>query len=138
MDTIAVHLALHGVAVLTISLVAGLLLYRTILRNEDVASWHLVHASVSGRGVMLIALAAIIHLPALPTWLLSTTAWLAIAFAWTSTAAMVIRAVSGQRGLRCEGSFPNRAVFILYGVGTIAIFPACGVLIVGLLRALCA
>ena len=136
MEKIAVHLALHGVIVLTISLVAGLLLYRAILRKEDVASWHLVHASVAARAVMLLALAAIIHLPALPLWLLSTAAWLAIAFVWTSTSAMVIRAVSGQRGLRCEGSFPNRAIYILYGVGTITIFPACAVLIAGLAMAL--
>ena len=136
MDKIAVHLALHGVAVLTISLVAGLLLYRAILRKEDVASWHLVHASVTGRAVMLLALAAVIHLPALPPWLLATAAWLAIAFVWTSTSAMVIRAVSGERGLRCEGSLPNKAIFILYGVGTITIFPACAVLFAGLVKAL--
>jgi hypothetical protein len=136
MDELAVHLALHGAIVLTISLVAGLLLYRTILRNQDVASWHLVHASVSGRGVMLLALAAIIQLPALPLWLASTAVWLIIAFVWTSTSAMVLRAVSGERGLRCEGSFANKAVFVLYVVGTIAIFPAFFVLIVGLVKAL--
>ena len=136
MEKIAVHLALHGVIVLTISLVAGLLLYRAILRGEDVASWHLVHASVAARGVMLIAFAAIIHLPALPPWLLSTTAWLAIAFTWASTSAMVIRAVTGERGLRCEGPFANRLVFILYGLGTITIFPACALFMVGLVRAL--
>jgi hypothetical protein len=136
MDELAVHLALHGGIVLTISLVAGLLLYRTILRNQDVASWHLVHASVSGRGVMLLALAAIIHLPALPLWLLSTAVWLIIGFVWSSSAAMVLRAVSGERGLRCEGSFANKSVFILYVLGTIAIFPAFFVLIVGLVKAL--
>ena len=146
MDNIAVHLAFHCVTILTISLVAGLALYRSILRagdlkagdfkDWDVASWHLVHASVAARGVMLIAFAAIIHLPALPLWLLSTAAWLAIVFTWTSTAAMVTRALSGERGLRCEGSFPNRRIFILYGVGTIAIFPACAVLLVGLARSL--
>ena len=85
---------------------------------------------------MLLALAATIHLPVLPQWLLATAAWLAIAFVWTSTSAMVIRAVSGERGLRCEGSAPNRAVFILYGVGTVTIFPACAVLIAGLVNAL--
>jgi len=138
MDKLAVHLALHGGIVLTISLVAGLLLYRTILRNQDVASWHLVHASVSGRGVMLIALAAIIHLPALPLWLLSTAVWLIIGFVWSSSSAMVLRAVSGERGLRCEGALANKAVFVLYVLGTIAIFPAFFVLIVGLVKALSA
>ncbi|MHC4955293.1 MAG: hypothetical protein ACYTGZ_15675 [Planctomycetota bacterium] len=138
MDKLALHLALHGVIVLTISLVAGLLLYRTILKNRDVASWHLVHASVAARGVMLIGLAAIIHLPALSPSLLASAAWLAIAFVWTSTAAMLIRAVSGERGLRCDGSLPNRLIFLLYGVGTIAIFPACALLMAGLVKALIA
>ncbi|MHC4937887.1 MAG: hypothetical protein ACYTHK_02830 [Planctomycetota bacterium] len=138
MDQLPVHLALHGMAVLTISLVAGLLLYRTILRNEDVASWHLVHASVSGRGVMLIAMAAVIDLVVLPSWLLATAVWAVIFFVWTSTAAMVLRAISGDRGLRLEGSVANRSVYLLYLVGTVAIFPACAALIVGFVNALMA
>jgi hypothetical protein len=136
MENLAVHLALHGAVVLTVSLLAGLFLYRSILRNRNEAAWHLVHAGGSGRGVMLIALAAIIHLPALPFWQLSTLVWLVIFFTWTSMLAMIIRAVSGERGLRCKGSNANKLVYILYALGTIAIFPACLLLISGLLNAL--
>jgi hypothetical protein len=136
MENPAVHLALHGVAVLVVSLIAGLLLYRTILKGEAVASWHLVHASVAARGVMLLALAAILPMPELTQGQRALVAWLMIFFVWTSTVAMVTRAVSGQRGLRFSGSAANRIIFGLYGVGVFAIFPACGLLLVGLLQAL--
>lgn len=136
MEKLAIHLALHGAAILTISLLAGLFLYSSILKNKNVAAWHLVHAGGSGRGVMLIALAAIMPLPKLPFWQLSTLIWLVIFFTWTSMLAMIIRAFSGKRGLRCEGSNANKLVFILYALGTIAIFPAFLLLIAGLINAL--
>lgn len=136
MEKLAVHLALNGAIVLTVSLVAGLLLYRSILKKSDVAAWHLVHAGGCGRGVMLIALAATVHLPAMPLWQLSTVVWLVIFFTWTSMLAMIIRAVSGERGLRCEGSVANKVVYICYAAGTVAIFPALLLLILGLLKAL--
>lgn len=136
MVKLAVFLALNGAVVLTIGIVGGLFLYRAILRKGNEAAWHLVHSGVSGRGVMLIALAAIIHLPVLPMLLLSALVWLVIIFTWTSTLAMFLVAVSGERGFRYNGSLTNRLVYILYVIGTIAIFPACLLLIVGLLNAL--
>jgi hypothetical protein len=136
MQTLAIQLALNGAAVLLVSLLAGLLLYRAILFNGREAAWHLVHAGGSARGIMLMALAATIHLPALPDWQLASIAGLIIFFAWTSMLAMLIAAATGERGLRCSGSFANRLVYLLYGVGTVAVFPAFLWLIAGLLRAL--
>lgn len=136
MDRLAIHLALHGAAVLTVSLFGGLFLYRAILASNREAAWHLLHSGGSVRGVMLIALAAIIQLPVLPLWQLSTATWLIIFFTWTSVLAMLIAAVSGERGLRCSGSNTNKLVYILYALGTVAIFPACSLLIFGLLNAL--
>ena len=85
---------------------------------------------------MLIALAAIIHLLALPLWQITTLAWLMIFFTWTSMLAMIIAAASGERGLGWNGSKTNRLVYLLYALGTIAVFPACVLLIVGLLEVL--
>ncbi|MGD8742372.1 MAG: hypothetical protein PVH46_03030 [Granulosicoccaceae bacterium] len=136
METLAVHLALHGALVLTISIVAGLFLYRSILNNTKQSAWHLIHAGGTARGIMLIALAAIIELPDLPFWQLSTMAWLIIFFAWTSVLAMLLAAASGERGLRCSGSLANKVVYVLYGMGTLAIFPGCLLLIYGLFNAL--
>ena len=136
MDRLAIHLALHGVAVLVVSLCAGLFTYRTILHEQSAAAWHLAHAGGTARGVMLMALAAIVRLPALPLWELSLVAWLLIFFTWTSVLAMVIAAATGQRGLRFSGSGTDKLVFVLYLVGGVAVFPASFVLIAGLLRAL--
>ena len=135
-DRLPLYLALNGALVLTLSLFAGLFLYLAIRNDREQAAWHLLHAGGTGRGVMLLALAAIIEYPVLPMWQLSTTAWLFIIFTWTSMAAMTIRAVTGERGLRCEGSFVNKLVYIFYAVATIAIFPAVAFLIYGLLKAL--
>ena len=136
MNEIAVFLALNGAMVLFISMIAGMFLYLAILHERDQAAWHLLHAGGSGRGVMLLALAAIVEYPALPLWLMSAIAWLIIFFVWTSMLAMSIRAIRGDRGLRFEGGFANRLVWASYGMGTVAIFPAFGVLIYGLGAAL--
>jgi len=136
MDKLEIHLALHGVLVLTVSIVGGLLLYRAILTSTKQSAWHLLHAGGTARGILLIALAATIHLPALPFWQVVTIAWLIIFFVWTSMLAMLIAAASGDRGLRFSGSIANRLVYILYGVGTLAIFPACAWLASGLIKAL--
>ncbi|HVG70997.1 MAG TPA: hypothetical protein VM819_08800 [Vicinamibacterales bacterium] len=136
MDKLAIQLALHGAVVLVVSLCAGLMTYRAILNEERAAAWHLAHAGGTARGVMLMALAAIVRLPALPLRELSLVAWLLIFFTWTSVFAMVIAAASGQRGLGFRGSITNKLVFVLYLVGGVAVFPACVALIAGLLRAL--
>ena len=136
MDKLAIHLALHGAVVLVVGLSAGLFTYRAILHEERVAAWHLAHAGGSARGVMLMALAAIVRLPALPLWQLALVAWLLIFFTWTSVLAMVIAAASGERGRGFCGSSTNKIVFVLYLVGGVAVFPASVVLIVGLLKAL--
>jgi len=136
MEALRLHLAAHGIAVLTVSVVAGLILWRVLHEQRDGADWHLVHASGSVRGVFLIALAPIIHLPALSEWLLTAVVWQIIFFAWTSLLAMIIRAVSGERGFYVGGSTANRIVSVLYVLGTVALIPACVTLIVGLVRAL--
>lgn len=136
MDTLAINLALHGAGVLLVSLCAGLFTYRSILREDRVAAWHLAHAGGTARGVMLMALAAITRLPVLPPWELSLVAWLFIFFSWTSLLAMVIAAASGERGLALRESSTNKLVFVLYLVGGVAVFPACIALVAGLLRAL--
>jgi hypothetical protein len=136
MGTLAIQLALHGAAVLTVSIVGGLLLYRSMLKSQRESQWHLLHAGGTARGILLIALAGAIHLPRLPASQLAAFVWLMIFFVWTSTLAMLLAAASGDRGLRPEGSLANRVVFGLYAVGTVAVVPACALLLYGLLGAL--
>ena len=135
MDRLAIHLALHGALILTLSILAGFMIYRAILRGTREAGWHLLHAGGTARGVMLIAFAAIVHLLALDALYLAWFAWLMIVFAWTSTLAMLIAAATDDRGHHFSGSLANRLVFVLYGVGTVAVLPACALLAGGLLCA---
>jgi len=136
MNNLSIHLALHGVLVLTISILGGLFLYKSIRNKTNKADWHLLHAGGSARGIMLIALAAIIHFPVLSLLQLSIAIWLTIFFVWTSTLAMVLRAVSGEQGFQWSGSNTNKLIYALYFVGTIAIFPACLLIVFGLFKAL--
>lgn len=136
MDRLSIYLALHGAVVLAVSLVAGLLLHRAVRLQGDVAAWHLAHAGGSGRGVLLIAVAAVLRWVSLPAWQLSVFAWLLLFFVWTSMVAMVLAAASGERGLGWKGSAISRLVFGLYVVGAVAVFPAAFLLVAGLVRAL--
>ena len=59
-----------------------------------------------------------------------------IYFAWISTLAMLIRAISGEIGLRFTGSTTKILVFVLYGAAAVVLLPGLFVLVIGLLRAL--
>ena len=85
---------------------------------------------------MLIALAAVINLVSLPPVFLSLAVWLIIYFVWTSTIAMLIRAVTDEPGFRWDGSFTNKAVFALYATGTLTLFPGMVLLVIGLIGSL--
>ena len=136
MEKLIIYLALNGALVLAVSLLAGLFLYQSIRDDKEQAAWHLLHAGGAARGVMLIALAAIVEYPALSFLQLATMVWLVIFFTWTSMIAMGIRAACGERGLRLTGSPVNKTVYILYAAGTFAIFPAFALLIFGLIKAI--
>ena len=136
MNDLAIHLALHGVMVLTVSVVGGLLLYRSILRGTNRADWHLLHAGGSARGILLIALAGVIDLVDLKSWLIATAVCFVIYFAWTSTLAMLIRAYSRETGFRFAGSKTNKFVYVLYASGALVLFPGLLMLAMGLFRSL--
>ena len=136
MAALAIHLVLHGALVLTVSLFGGLLLYRVLLREKTPAAWHLVHAGGTVRGMLLIALAPIISLLALPLSQISAFVWLIIVSIWASMLAMILAAISGGRGLRLSGSATNKLVYIFYAIHIITIFPALFLLIYGLFNAI--
>ena len=136
MQNLVISLALNGALVLLVSMIAGLFLYLAIRGQREQRAWHLLHAGGSGRGVMLLAMAAIIEYAVIPLWLLQVAVWLMIAFVWASMAAMAIYAVSGERGLQCVGSLPNRLVYIFYAIATVAVFPGMGLLIYGFIEAI--
>lgn len=132
---LAVLLAINGALVVMISMGAGLALYRVILSGGEAHDWHLLHAGGTSRGIMLIALGAAAELPALPVWQTWTAMGLIVLFVWTSVAAMLLRALSGERGFDMAPPETNQAAFLLYAVGTVSVFTGFAWLLVGLLRA---
>jgi hypothetical protein len=136
MEKLAIVLAINGALVLMTSLLAGVFLYRTLLKNDNPHGWHLLHAGGSGRAVMLLALASAIHLAALPVWLISATVLAIILFAWASTISMIITAITGEHGFSLSGPLINRLAHVLYIIGAAAVFPAVVILIYGFAAAL--
>jgi hypothetical protein len=136
LDKLPILLALNGAAVLVVSLFGGLLLYRASLSNRHEHGWHLLHAGAAGRGIMLLALAPAARWTALPDWLLWTAAALIVVFVWTSTLAMIVVAVTGERGFGWFGPPANKCAFGLYAIGAAAVFSGLLLLIVGWVLAL--
>jgi hypothetical protein len=134
-DRLAAQLALHGALVLVVVLLAGLGLYRAMIRNGNDRGWHLLHSGGSGRSLLLLALAGVLRWVDLPVGQLALMAWLMIVFVWTFIVAMIIVAVTGQHGFGWKGPASNKVAFGLYAVGMAAGFPAVFILVVGLLRA---
>jgi len=52
-----------------------------------------------------------------------TAAWFIIFFAWTSTLAMLLRAITGEAGFGYSGSIANKVTFVLYASAQRLYFP---------------
>ena len=119
-----------------VGLAAGLLLHRTIrLDGENAAAWHLTHAGVSGRGILLIALAGTARWVHLPDALGAACVLADAVLRLDVYGGDGVAAATGDRGLTWSGSLVNRLVFALYVAGPIAVFPAAILLIAGFVRA---
>jgi hypothetical protein len=134
MHPLARTLALHGVFVLTVGMLAGAGLHVAIRRGAREAGWHLAHAGTSGRGILLIALAGVLPGLALPPDRLRLCVDLLLFFAWSSAGAMVVGAVLNVRGQGWQPPASNKAMYAVYVAGVAAVAPAVVLLIEGLLR----
>lgn len=121
MENLSAFLAANGVGVLLFSSLIGLLLARALDKNEVAEHWHLLHASGTSRGVMLLALAATLQFAKLSPSSLAWASGLVVFFVWTSIMAMFTRGLSGERGFHPGGSWANKLVFYLYASGTITL-----------------
>ncbi|MCB1501615.1 MAG: hypothetical protein KDK07_17815 [Bauldia sp.] len=136
MRVLSLLLLLNGIAVLSVSAASGLILWRVLAKNENGADWHLVHASGTARGILLIALAPVTSLLVLPVSLATLAVCLLILFVWCSLTAMLVRASSGSKGFDHRGSLSNRIGFGLYAIGVVALFPGLAILFLGFAMAL--
>jgi hypothetical protein len=135
MESLPVHLALHGAIVLMVGLLGGLAFSRAIQSGKGEVAWRVVHSGGCMGGVMLLAAAGVLRFVALPPWGLLLFAGLVVGGTYTLVAGMVVAAWTGDRGLGGGGSRANRVVHLLYLVGTVATLAGNGLLILGLARA---
>lgn len=136
MEQNIIYLALHGVLILTVSLISGGWFAKAInTRGNDVA-WRVVHSGGSMGGIMLIAFSSLVPIIVLPRWSVTVFVWSVILSAWLFIIAMMVAAISGERGLKTGGSLINRGVYYLYLFGALFSLIGCGLLLIGLYSAL--
>ena len=136
MEQFIVYLALHGVLALIVSLVSGRWFSRAITTGGNEVAWRVVHSGGSMGGIMLIAFSSLIPILVLPQWATTAFVWSIILGTWLFIIAMIIAAITGERGLKGGGSLVNRGVYFCYIVGAFLSLIGCGLLLAGLLRAL--
>jgi hypothetical protein len=136
MEQLSIQLVFHGVLVLVVSILGGVVLWRVLLKQDYGPQWHLLHAGGTVRGVLLIALSSVLHFPVLPLTALSIMIWLFIISIWASVFAMLIAALTGDRGLQNRGAFANRLIYLLYVIHAVTLIPAFLILMYGLIRAM--
>ncbi|MFO0845812.1 MAG: hypothetical protein U0797_26090 [Gemmataceae bacterium] len=131
MDQLVRHCAFHGAVVLLIGLLGGLGFARAIRTGKNEVAWRVVHSGGAVAGVMLLSLAALLPLAALPTWAVALTVWALVGGTYLFVLGMVVAAVTGERGLERGGSRANRWVNRLYRAGTVASLLGGGLLVIG-------
>jgi hypothetical protein len=136
MEHFAIYLALHGVLVLIVSLISGRWFSRAITTGGNEVAWRVVHSGGSMGGIMLIAFSSLISIIVLPLWATELFVWFIILGTWLFIIAMIVAAITGQRGLKGSGSLTNRGVFSFYIIGALLSLFGCCLLLIGLLRAL--
>lgn len=136
MEQDVIYLAIHGVLVLVVSLISGRWFSKAITSGGNEVAWRVVHSGGSMGGIMLIAFASLIPHLVLPMWAVSLFMWSIILGTWLFIIAMIVAAITGDRGLKAGGSLYNRGVYFGYMFGAIFSLAGCGLLLAGLFRAL--
>ncbi|MCK5387251.1 MAG: hypothetical protein KAJ39_08690 [Gammaproteobacteria bacterium] len=131
-----IYLAFHGVLILTVSLVSGGWFAKAIITKGNEVAWRVVHSGGSMGGIMLIAFSSLVPVMVLPQWAETLFVWSIILSAWLFIIAMIVAAITGERGLKTGGSLINRGVYYFYIFGSLFSLVGCGLLLKGLYSAL--
>ena len=114
MEQNVIYLAFNGVLILTVSLISGGWFAKAInIRGNEVA-WRVVHSGGSMGGIMLIAFSSLVPVIVMPQWSMTILVWSVILSAWLYIIAMIVAAITGERGLKTGGSVINRGVYYFY------------------------
>jgi len=136
MERLVIYLALHGVLALIVSLVSGRWFSKAITTGGNEVAWRVVHSGGSMGGIMLIAFSSLLPVIVLPHWGVQLFVWSIIAGTWFFIIAMIVAAVTGERGLTSGGSLINRCVKYGYVIAALLSLGGCIVLLIGLINAL--
>ena len=136
MEQNIIYLALHGVLILTVSLTSGSWFAKAINTKGNDVAWRVLHSGGSMGGIMLIAFSSLVSIIVLPQWLVTFFVWSIILSAWLFIIAMIAAAITGERGSKIGGSVMNRGVYYFYFVAGLFSLIGCGLLLIGLYRAL--
>ncbi|KPJ91344.1 MAG: hypothetical protein AMJ53_11880 [Gammaproteobacteria bacterium SG8_11] len=136
MEQFAVYLALHGVLILLVSLISGRWFSRAITTGGNEVAWRVVHSGGSMGGIMLIAFSSLLPIIALPRWATESFVWSTVAGIWFFVLAMIVAAITGERGLKSGGTLVNRSIYCCYFIGAFFSLIGCSLLLTGLIRAL--
>ncbi|MEL6658422.1 MAG: hypothetical protein AAFY48_18560 [Bacteroidota bacterium] len=113
------QLFFHGFIILLIGLIGGYpFSFSAHNKKERETAWRLFHFASCMGGIMLIAIAACLHVLEISE---ASTFWVlffSLIANYAFVLGMFIAAVSGERGLKWEKKFLNKAVYILYSVAT--------------------
>lgn len=136
MEQNTIYLAFNGVLVLIASLVSGRWFSKAIKSGGNDVAWRVVHSGGSMGGIMLIAFSSLIPLLVLPKLGSTLFVWFTISGTWFFIIAMTSAAITGERGLKSGGSLTNQGIYYTYMLGAVFTLAGCGLLLVGLYRAL--
>lgn len=136
MEQNIIYLGIHGVLVLVVSLMSGRWFSKAITSGGNEVAWRVVHSGGSMGGIMLIAFSSLLPHLVLPQWAVSLFIWTIILGTWLFIIAMIVAAITGERGLKAGGSLINRGVYFGYMFGAIFSIAGCGLLLAGLFGAL--
>ena len=115
-------LQFHGAVVLLIGLLAGAPYGRAIASGASprrAEAWRAAHSGLIGAGVMTLVFGLMLrqwHAEGAPADAAAVTA---IVAAYAFSAAMILAAATGQRGLSAAGPLANRLVFAGYVFGVL-------------------
>ena len=115
-------LLFHGAVVLLIGLLAGAPYGRAIASGAALPraeAWRAAHSGLIGTGVMTLVFGLMLRQWRAEGAMANAAAVTAIVAAYAFSAAMILAAATGQRGLSVAGPLANRLVFAGYLVGVL-------------------
>ncbi len=134
MTQLELQLALHGSVALLSGLIGGLFFARAIKLRRGEVAWRVVHAGGCSAGAMLLAIAVPSQWVTLGEALKIAMGAGFIIGTHLLVLGMFVAAIWETRGIPGGGSWLNRLVSTLYGVGTILTLMGGALLVLGLLR----